>query len=38
MRRAMAAVELTFPAEVSGPICVGYAAHFGLGLFLPAIG
>ncbi len=35
MRRAMTAVELTFPVEVPGPICVGYAAHFGLGLFLP---
>jgi len=25
--------RLVFPAPVSGPICLGYGAHFGLGLF-----
>lgn len=29
------AVRLTFAKEVSGPIALGYAAHFGLGLFAP---
>lgn len=28
--------ELTFAAPVSGPLALGYAAHFGLGLFVPA--
>ena len=27
-------VELTFDTEVSGPIALGYASHFGLGLFV----
>ncbi len=27
------ALRLTFPAPVSGPLCLGYASHFGLGLF-----
>ena len=27
---------LTFPRAVRGPVCVGYASHFGLGLFVPA--
>jgi CRISPR-associated protein Csb2 len=26
---------LTFPAPVRGPLCVGYASHYGLGLFVP---
>lgn len=26
-------IELTFRDPVSGPICLGYGAHFGLGLF-----
>jgi len=30
-----AAFKLTFPTPVSGPIALGYAAHFGLGLFVP---
>lgn len=30
-----AAFEITFPHEVSGPIALGYGAHFGLGLFTP---
>ncbi len=28
--------RLTFAKEVSGPIALGYASHFGLGLFVPA--
>jgi len=31
-----AAFEIAFPEEVSGPIALGYGAHFGLGLFRPA--
>lgn len=27
--------HLTFPEPVSGPIALGYGAHFGLGLFVP---
>ena len=27
-----------FPEPVSGPIAVGYGAHFGLGLFQPVLG
>jgi CRISPR-associated protein Csb2 len=27
------AVRLRFPSPVSGPICLGYASHFGLGRF-----
>jgi CRISPR-associated protein Csb2 len=30
-----AGFEITFPQAVSGPIALGYAAHFGLGLFSP---
>lgn len=30
------AVRLTFAQPVSGPLSLGYAAHFGLGLFHPA--
>ncbi len=29
------AVRLTFHASVDGPLCIGYASHFGLGLFAP---
>ena len=28
---------IEFPEPVSGPICLGYACHFGLGLFLPVM-
>jgi CRISPR-associated protein Csb2 len=28
---------LTFPAAVRGPLCVGYASHYGLGLFVPVM-
>jgi len=27
------ALRLVFPEPISGPICLGYASHFGLGLF-----
>lgn len=30
------ALRLTFFSPVSGPMALGYAAHFGLGLFMPA--
>ncbi len=32
---APAAFRLTFPQPVLGPLAFGYAAHFGLGLFVP---
>jgi CRISPR-associated protein Csb2 len=28
--------EIEFAEPVSGPIALGYACHFGLGLFVPA--
>jgi len=28
--------EIEFPEPVSGPLALGYACHFGLGLFVPA--
>jgi CRISPR-associated protein Csb2 len=34
-RRAAAGFRLDFGRDVAGPICLGHAAHFGLGLFLP---
>jgi len=33
--RATAAFRLEFDREVAGPLCLGHASHFGLGLFLP---
>jgi CRISPR-associated protein Csb2 len=27
------ALRLTFPSPISGPLCLGYASHYGLGLF-----
>lgn len=30
------AFVITFPKPVRGPLALGYAAHFGLGLFVPA--
>jgi CRISPR-associated protein Csb2 len=30
------AFTITFPEPVSGPLALGYGAHFGLGLFVPA--
>jgi CRISPR-associated protein Csb2 len=29
-------IRLTFREPVTGPLCLGYASHFGLGLFSPA--
>ncbi len=34
--RATAAFRLEFDREAAGPLCLGHAGHFGLGLFLPA--
>jgi len=34
--RATAAFRLEFDRAVMGPLCLGHASHFGLGLFLPA--
>lgn len=28
-------IRIVFPKPVTGPICLGYACHFGLGLFQP---
>lgn len=33
--RAFGAFRLKFSTPVVGPICLGYACHFGLGLFVP---
>jgi CRISPR-associated protein Csb2 len=33
--RATALFRLEFDREVMGPLCLGHASHFGLGLFLP---
>jgi len=33
-RRAAGEFALTFQTPVAGPICLGHASHFGLGLFL----
>jgi CRISPR-associated protein Csb2 len=27
-------VRIEFENEVAGPLCLGYGAHFGLGLFV----
>jgi CRISPR-associated protein Csb2 len=35
-RRAAGGFRVTFAAAVRGPLCLGHACHFGLGLFLPA--
>jgi CRISPR-associated protein Csb2 len=34
--RATAMVRLEFDREVQGPLSLGHASHFGLGMFLPA--
>ncbi len=33
--RSHAGLQLTFANSVSGPVCLGHACHFGLGLFVP---
>ncbi len=35
-RRPAGAFRITFSAPVHGPLCLGHASHFGLGLFLPS--
>jgi CRISPR-associated protein Csb2 len=34
-RRPSGAFRITFAAVARGPICLGHACHFGMGLFLP---
>jgi CRISPR-associated protein Csb2 len=34
--RSGTAFRLTFAEPISGPLALGYGAHFGLGLFVPA--
>ena len=34
--RAHGLLRLEFDSEISGPLSLGYAAHYGMGLFLPA--
>lgn len=36
LRRAAAGFRVTFPRPVAGPLGLGHACHFGLGLFVPA--
>src|SRR5262249_28583395 len=33
--RGFGAYRPTFSAPIAGPLCLGYACHYGLGLFLP---
>ncbi len=35
LRRPFGLFRVTFSAPLSGPVCLGYASHYGLGLFLP---
>jgi CRISPR-associated protein Csb2 len=37
-RRPTAAFRITFAASADGPLCLGHASHFGLGLFVPERG
>jgi len=34
--RPFGAIRLIFPEAIAGPICLGYACHFGMGAFRPA--
>ncbi len=36
-RRKWGIFRVTFAAPVAGPLCLGHASHFGLGLFLPVL-
>ncbi len=36
--RPFGAFRLTFPEAIAGPICLGYACHFGLGQFISVSG
>lgn len=33
--RPVGVFQLTFAAPIAGPVGLGYASHYGLGLFLP---
>jgi CRISPR-associated protein Csb2 len=35
-RRPAGGFRITFESPVLGPLCIGHACHFGLGLFMPA--
>jgi CRISPR-associated protein Csb2 len=37
-RRPFGTFRLTFTAPIRGPLCLGFACHYGLGLFLPRPG
>lgn len=37
-RRLAGAFSLTFPRRVSGPMALGFSAHFGMGVFMPLNG
>lgn len=37
-QRLAGAFRIEFPTKVSGPLALGYGAHFGLGVFMPADG
>jgi CRISPR-associated protein Csb2 len=34
-RRPTGAFKLTFREPVTGPLCLGWSSHFGMGLFAP---
>jgi CRISPR-associated protein Csb2 len=34
--RAFGWLKLRFTEPIQGPLCLGYACHFGMGLFIPA--
>lgn len=36
-RRQWGIFRITFDGPVAGPLCLGHASHFGLGLFLPVV-
>jgi len=36
-RRQWGIFRVTFKGPVAGPLCLGHASHFGLGLFLPVL-
>ena len=31
------ALELIFEAPITGPLCLGYASHFGMGQFVTSV-
>jgi CRISPR-associated protein Csb2 len=34
-RRTAGAFKLTFRETITGPLCLGWSSHFGMGLFVP---